>query len=175
MAKKQGTELRFVATIGKVEIATPKKTSPYANEPTGGGLKIVLDIPFPPLPAKDYELRQGLPRPPQKGKNETEKQFKERQSLHQEHVEKFNKKKEAFARKLAATGPRRMQYAQLVGLASVFGAKEISVTLRPHQQDVLAGFGDLMGQTVELLPAGRDDDDDDGDPDGAGGGTGDQD
>src|SRR3990167_6733289 len=124
MAKKQGTELRFVATIGKVEIATPKKTSPYANEPTGGGLKIVLDIPFPPLPAKDYELRQGLPRPPQKGKNETEKQFKERQPLH---------------------------------------------------QDVLAGFGDLMGQTVELLPAGRDDDDDDGDPDGAGGGTGDQD
>jgi len=39
MAKKQGTELRFVATIAKVEIATPKKANPYASELTGGGLK----------------------------------------------------------------------------------------------------------------------------------------
>jgi hypothetical protein len=163
MARKQGTELRFVATIAKVDISTPKKANNWAREETGGGLRIVLDIPFPKAPEEPYNLHH-VPASPEKRAKETDAAFKKRQKDHEEDLALRQRAAAAYRRKLETAGPRRMQYAQLVGLASIFGSKEITVTLRPHQQDVLSGFGDLAGQTVELLPAPRDPDEDDDDP-----------
>ncbi len=160
------SELRFVATIKKVNVTTPKKST-YGE--STGGVEIVLSVSVPTAPSepyKPYQLNSELPAAPRKTKKESDEEFAQRVDNHKklaaakrEAEAEWEKKQQQHQHQLEALTSLRIQYAQLVGMVAIFGSSALTVTLAPRDQNFLPGFAMTQGPTLLGAPPGDDDND----------------
>jgi hypothetical protein len=142
---------------------------------SGGRLELTLTLdqpkaPAPPrAPTPDYRFRDphgdgmcAKPADIPRKKGESDEEYEAREAVvkrRQEQLEwgnattafghaynRYMDQKVAHAAALLAHRERTMSYAQLVGIASVFGNMAMKVELTPLEQDLLPGF------SVGLLP-----------------------
>lgn len=143
----QETRLDFTARIGGVKIA-PAKTD-YSGQHGAVDITLHVEMPGEPRePHKPYTLEyERPPTAPVRGKKESDEKFEARQAEYERVMENRERVQQAYdadvaawRQAVAAAAPRRLAYAQLVGIAAVFGATPLKVTLRPDNQDLLPGF-----------------------------------
>jgi len=162
------TTLKFTGRVGKTEIVQPK-TSPYNDQVRGGGMNVTLHIDMPEAPDKpeQWDNPGSEPKAPTKGPKETDAAFAKREEAFPDAVERWKKKsarwealQDRYRRQVEALQGRQLQYAQLVGIGALLGQRKVTVTIQPHGQDLLPGFGAALVE-AELPALGPGDDEDD--------------
>jgi len=166
MTKREQTNLKFTATVGKVEIAQAKLD--YRRQAVGGGLNVTLRIDMPQPPEKPYArwpATEPAPKAPTKKKNESDADWKKREEAHetelarwQEGHDEHKAQMERYRKKAGRVQHDLLQYAQLVGIGSLLGARKVTVSITPHGQDLLPGFGAALVEAEERPALGSGDD-----------------
>lgn len=157
------TRLQFEATLGGVKVTTPKAAYTY-GEPAAGELHLTLTVrqPAPPRqPVKPYELERQPPSLPKRKRGESDEDYEERTArpreelAHRAETEKrYAADMERWRQAVLGARDRTMAYAQLVGVAAVFGSKPVTVTIEPADQDLLPGFEASLLAPPEPLTSG---------------------
>jgi len=164
--KTERTNLNFTATVGKVEIAQAK--TDYQSRVVGGGLNLTLRIDMPQPPEKPYArwpATDPQPKAPTKKKNESDADFKKREKAHETELARWQEARavhqaqmELYRKKAGRVQNDLLQYAQLVGIGSLLGARKVTVSITPHGQDLLPGFGAALVEAEDLPALGSGDD-----------------
>jgi len=139
-----GTKLQFEATISGVKpvIAKPDQ---YGGGPKGE-LQLTLRLMQPETPRppqKPYPYSQGT-RPKKEGDEQA--RWDAAKLRDEQATAEYEAAMERHAERMAAHAPRLMQYASMVGIATVFGSTPVQVVITPLNQDLMPGF------TAVLLP-----------------------
>jgi len=149
------TKLAFEAKIAGVKIEPAKD-----NYGSTGKLLVTLVVDQPKPPAKPnvpYNLQgrwtngvttikarpgDNVPHQKKETPEDYDKRVLERRREQQDYdgaIDEYQVELEKHRRRLAAFGPRLMSYAQLIGIAGVFGGQPVSVVITPNQ-DLLPAF-----------------------------------
>lgn len=167
-----GTRLEFTAEIANVKTIATKKSAGYGAD-AGGKLELTLVVEMPKAVRKpgipwEWKAASGgadawKDRPSdvvERRKNESDDSFAVRTS----ERERYDEARDRYERLMrdwrvanAAHSQRVMAYAQLVGIAAVFGGQKLRVMLVPENQDMLPGF---EVELLDALPAGAEGDGD---------------
>jgi hypothetical protein len=163
--------LEFEATLVGVKPVIAKKDQ--WGQGSAGKLEVTFSIPQPDSPKKPrpgWQLQGNDPRSDKiaarpadltdadKKKGEAEKTFGERKARVLEEQKNYDRQltqyqadMKRFERQVSSSQGRLIAYAQLVGLAAVFGNQDLRVVVHP-KTSLLEGFG------VQLLAAPDEDD-----------------
>lgn len=147
MVADGGTRLEFTAEIAKVNTVTGKLRE--YGPPQPGRVEITLVVEAPVRPQQGYKPWSATTPRPEAAESgpDGEARLAKRQADWDETRAAFERMEAEHSERMDAYGPRLMAYAQLVGIAAVFGSQKLNVVMRPVNQDLLPGFG------VELLDA----------------------
>ena len=176
----EATRLTFTAKIAGVK-------AKIAGDYDSGNLELVLKVESPKNPRPPgipWEWQDGStgrvawkkrPGDVQRKKGETDEEYEAREAVVQRKAQQqsydFSKSRwEAafgvYTAQCREHAGRVMSYAQLVGIAAVFGNQEMTVELTPANQDILPGFqANLLAQPEDAVDPfyGEDEDQDDED------------
>lgn len=142
------TRLTFEGTIsGCKPIMT--KADAYQGGARTGKLELTLTIPQPTPPTKPqipYNFATGYGAD---AEWRPRSDFEEEQTLelYDSRRSEYDEEVVRYLEALEGHRSRVISYANLVGLAAVFGNETVNVVITPANQDVLPGFG------LDLLPA----------------------
>lgn len=150
----QQTTLTFEARIAGVAVKSAKE-DPYGGRTASGGqleVRLLVAQPEPPrrpgIPWEHMVRGPGgtttdtwKPRPETPAKGQSKHDFASLQRYYDAARARWDTEMEEFNRTMAGMRDRTIAYAQLVGLAAVFGNRAVSVVITPVDQDLLPGFG----------------------------------
>lgn len=153
------TKIAFEAKMAGIKIDSAKENAGYGASNNGKLLlTLAIEQPSPPrAPNVPYALQGGWngtthslkarPADIKKKAKETDEEFQARevgiaqaQQNYDRELEQYNHELEQHQKRLRAFHPRLMNYAQLVGIAGVFGSQVVSVVITPANQDLLPSF-----------------------------------
>ena len=142
---------RLELTLSVEQPAPPRRPSeprmPYVLADLDGKQKArPVDIQHKPDESdEDYDAREAVV------KRRQEQHAHDRAVREYEaDVARFEREKAEFVAVVSAHRERVMSYAQLVGIAAVFGNEVVQVVLTPLNQDLLPGFGMSLLAPAEL-------------------------
>jgi len=162
------TRLTFTAKIAGVK-------AKIAGDYDSGNLELVLKVespknPRPPAIPWEWQDRstgrvawKKRPEDIQRKKGETDEEYEAREAVVQRKAQQqsydFSKSRweasfASYTSQCREHAGRVMSYAQLVGIAAVFGNQEMTVELTPANQDILPGFqANLLASPAEEASA----------------------
>lgn len=149
------TLLQFEATLGGVQ-GKQGKSETYSTDPKGAELQISLTVKqpvAPRAPRRPWITDKPRPELPAREEGETDAAYNKRTKKEREELARwdeadgeFRQAQAAYSAALVSLRDRTLAFAQLVGIAAVFGNKPVTVTIEPADQDILPGFqASLLG------------------------------